>query len=270
MRRRLLALLCALASTTLGPLSATVRAEVIFDDNFESSDFFPIWGYSHTQGNHPLLSTDFAHSGAQSVELINTLPNQRTQSFLLHPLDSDPGTGNGSSTHLCFGQVSVWLFDNGAGSTGNLASFNLGSNGGPDGNLSIAAPEAGNFYMFNIWGAWSTSTVARTRDWHLLSIDSTETHLTMSIDGITIYTGAGGFPFKYIQLQMDGFVNSPAAQVYWDDVHASFTVGQAVPEPASSTLLAAGIALLFYRMGNKKRDVRLDAVRSNPRPTSSF
>ncbi len=107
-----------------------------------------------------------------------------------------------------YGDVSVQFYDTGAGQTyggyielilqnsalnesADLATTDMDWSGWPGSNQY-------NFGLFD--GSTATSAVSRTQDWHQYEIDDTPSSLTISVDGIAVYTGAGGIPFDSIQI----------------------------------------------------------------------
>ena len=146
-----------------------------------------------------------------------------------------------------YGDVSVQFYDTGAGQTyggyielilqnsalnesADLATTDMDWSGWPGSNQY-------NFGLFD--GSTATSAVSRTQDWHQYEIDDTPSSLTISVDGIAVYTGAGGIPFDSIQIHLGNFQYRPGFTTYFTDFSFS---GQTAPEPSTIALLGVGAA----------------------------
>ncbi len=187
-----------------------------FTDNFEGPALDPFWSPSAVSGSITFPSTAQAHSGNQSVQFNSTYNTGQKNITLAHDFASP-----------IFGEASVWIYDTGA----DVASSNYiqltiedTTNGGGKGAYLNAwdydaGPSNGGDYVFGVSGRidYQFTGIDRTQAWHQFRIDSEPDSLSLAVDGITVYTGAGGVPFNQVKLQMYGPTWRPAWVSYFDD-----------------------------------------------------
>ena len=233
----------ALALTTLAP----ARGGIVFTDDFEETTLNPFWSASASSGSIVFPSTAMAHSGNQSVQFSSTETGETKDLTLSHTFAAP-----------IYGETSVWIYDTGAGAvSGNYVQLTIAdsTNGDRGAYLNAwdydLAPDNGGSYVFGITGRvnYQYTAIERTQTWHQFLIDSTPDSLMLSIDGVTVYTGAGGLPFDKVQLQTYGPSWRPAWSYYFDD----FSVAQSVPEPSSLVSLGLGILTVFGYVWRRHR-----------------
>lgn len=216
-----------------------VRAGVVFTDGFEGATLDPFWTTSIQSGSIAFDNT-LVHSGSQSIRLSST----------------DTGLDKGIALqHLfaapVYGQASVWFFDTGADeSSSNYIAMALSNTGTGTYSMLVAydygfaggGPGRGDQYNLAdspFSGTTLASGIDRTKDWHQYTINSTPTGLTMSIDGVEVYSRAGDTPFDHIQLSLSG----PSWRPSWTTAFDDFEFRQySVPEPG--TLVLSSLALV--------------------------
>lgn len=199
--------LTSLAS--LVALLAQANGQTSFSDGFEGVVLDPFWIPFTNLGTVTMPSTVQVHAGNYSLQLDTSGPNGSSAgktAGIRHPFAQPQ-----------FGSISVWMYEpNASASSSNYITlwappFGVGT---LDYNLG---PAAGGSYVFAAGALGGNSTVARTTGWHHFEIASTETEATITIDGIEVYSGAGGQPFQEIQLEMHAPGWRPAWTCYWDD-----------------------------------------------------
>lgn len=223
-----------------------------FMDSFEGASLNPFWS-TYTQSGSISLSTAVAHSGQQSAQFTSTETGLDKNIFLFHDFTSPT-----------YGQTSVWIYDTGAGqSSSNYIGFRV-SNQNTSFSAGLVAFDYGfrgngpgygdqyNYFDEPIVNSSLPTGVERTLAWHQYKIVDTPQALTLLVDGITVYTRAGGSPFDEVLLSLSGPSWRPAWTAYFDDF--SFTPATAVPEPTSLTLLSIGaISILGYGWRRRRR-----------------
>ena len=223
----------------------TTGATIIFADDFETPSLDPFWFGIANQGTITFPSIAQAHSGFQSVQF-----------------DSPPNTFNAVGMQHTFatplfGQVSVWVYDTGAGLPQSHAlDLSIGNNG-----LTVASlftlkfdmgPGAGGNYNYSLGSAGIHDTpIDRSQAWHQFSIASTPDSLTMAVDGITVYSGTGSQPFDSILFRMNGGPLSTPWVSYWDDFAFS---EMEVPEPSTVVFVLLGSVGIVVRRTRSRRD----------------
>jgi hypothetical protein len=183
-----------------------------FSDSFEGPSLHPFWSLLQNSGSIT-LSSNLAHTGEQSVRLHSTYNTGQKNIELFHVM-SQP----------VYGRVSVRLFDTGADeqSANYLGIYVSNRELGVSASLFTQDYDEGSAnggtYAFTPFQAPGAATsVDRTKAWHHLVITATAEALTMEIDGITIYTGAGGTRFDRVALEMHGPSWRPAWNCAFDD-----------------------------------------------------
>ncbi len=216
-----------LAFTGTATLAQNVTA---FTDDFESPGLKPFWSQLATQGTVTYPSTIHYHSFNHSVRLDTNGPtsgNAAKFAMIRHVFPAP-----------VYGEIGVWLLDTGA----NVSSSNyLTLNTGPFtlGTWDYMTAAAGGFYTFSAPNVSGNTTIPRTFGWHHLVMRATATSSTLSIDGITVYSGAGGTRFVEVQLDMHAPLWRPGFTAYFDDF--SFDpLGQANSACASLTVNGVG------------------------------
>jgi hypothetical protein len=125
---------------------------------------------------------------------------------------------------LSYGTVSVWVYDPGfapigGGQFGNYFGLYVSS---PTNGLNIQTFDWDESkYHYQLHDTSFDTTVSRTRAWHQFVIQSTASTLTMSIDGVTVYSGPGNMPFDTVRIGTYGGV--PDAAPHLDDFQISAT-----------------------------------------------
>ncbi len=183
-----------------------------FSDGFEGAALDPFW-YKTEQSGSVRLSTAMAHSGRQSVEMVSTEGNGNKGVGINHAFPSP-----------VYGRVSVWLYDNGAGvSSSNYMILNAGDNQENaaslyTGDYDLGPGNGGSYYYnpFEVYQAFNTGVV-RSQAWHLFSINSTPSAVTMQIDGVTVHQAGGGHPLTLVSLSLAGPTWRPAWTGHFDD-----------------------------------------------------
>jgi hypothetical protein len=162
-------------------------------------------------------------TGTASVYFYDVAPGQQTLYQLLRLYDSAKYP-NGA------GQVGTQDFD------AFCYSAQVG-NMGPNANCGVFPQQ-------------TTTNVARTAGWHLLSITMGTSATSISIDGSLVYSLAGAFTFDTVQLDMQGPAFRPNTVAYFDDF--SLTATTATPEPATFVVVILALlcgAFLRFRVG---------------------
>jgi hypothetical protein len=229
--KKFLSLLGALA--VYGLSMTFVAAQSTITDSFEGTTLDPSW---FTVLNHGSIfpSTSQAHSGTQSVQLnTSAFPGDSVE---MHQNLNTPG----------YGQVSVWLYDSGAGlSQAANVNFFVGNNTTA---WSLLGSPAFATYQYVLGSSGFHDTgIGRTQGWHQFSAESIPGLLALAVDGTLVYSSSDGQPFSYSGFRMWG----APWQSNWDD----FTL-TAVPEPSTTILFALGAAAgVFVRVFRKSRQI---------------
>ena len=215
------------------PAAVSVLNGQSFVDGFEGLALDPFWTTTVTSGSITFPSSTRVHSGVQALQLNSTNTPQNKYIALQHNLAAPT-----------YGTASVWVFDERA--TDSSSNYiGLFVNGGAiavytfDYNLG---PTNGGSYVYNTAGQSAHSTIPRTRAWHQFTVASNPSNLTLSVDGITIYSGAGGQPLSDLMIYMGGPSWRPAMTSYFDDFSwtPSSTVGQSNSACASLVVNGTG------------------------------
>ncbi|MBK8975776.1 MAG: hypothetical protein IPM29_07605 [Planctomycetes bacterium] len=199
-----------LAASLTAVLAASAHAQVRgFSDDFEAATLNPFWTLSATAGWVTFPDTSNPHTGHQSVRLdsvfLNPGPNKNI--YLEHVFPQPT-----------YGAVSVWIFDQGAGSQ---SSNYIGLRAG---DLSVytfdydLGPTNGGSYAFDIVGRGGFQSIAlRSNGWHEFRITSLASGVTLQVDGIVIYSGPGGYRLPAVRLFMGGPNWRPSWTTWFDD-----------------------------------------------------
>lgn len=238
------------AGIVLQLVLVTPSAFADFVDGFEGPSIDPFWSSFTDNGSITLTST-IAHSGGQSAQFSSFNTSSNKYEYLFHDFATPQ-----------FGTASVWIFDTGAGvSSSNYIGFQIGNasqnfNAGLttyDYGFAGGGPGRGDQYDYFVSppGFVAATGIARTQAWHEYKIVDTPSALTISVDGISVYSTAGGTPITQILLfsQAPGF--RPAFDQYYDDFRFEALTG-AVPEPSTVALLGFG-SLILLRCASKRR-----------------
>jgi hypothetical protein len=248
----------ALAAITISCFLATPRVRADFADGFEAPTLDPFWS-TFIQGGSITLSKAQAHSGVQSAQFSSFDTGSNKYEQLFHNFASPT-----------YGQTSVWIYDTGAGVASSnyigfavtspsfsagLTTFDYGFAGG--------GPGRGDQYDYfdePIVPNSLATGINRTLAWHQYQIIDTPQSLSLMVDGMTVYTRAGGTPFTQVLLysQAPGF--RPAFTQYYDDF-AFQSPSASAPEPSSFLLMgSAGLALVAIRFLRCRQRRRMPAA----------
>ena len=208
-----------------------------FSDGFEAMALDPFWTPIAINGSVGFSTTRF-HSGAKSLELstTNVAANKDVQIYHQFPAPD-------------FGTVSVWVYDAYADELSanylhlRAANTALGTNADLyTQDYDLGPSNGGNYYYETFGGLNQTSSVDRTKNWHLFEIVSSPSLLKLSIDGTVVHSGPSGTPFDRIILEVHAPGFRPGVAIQFDDF-------QYIPEPGSisSLAIAIGAALCFGR-----------------------
>lgn len=152
------------------------------------------------------LSTDYAHSGTQSIKF-------------------SPGTTYNQSLSLENGDyiVEVWMYDTGAKAT---AMISAGINAGVYGAMNA------NYYLLREGSSWSATSVKRSVGWHKFTFDaSSGTELKVYIDDTLVKTSTTTTKISAVTF-LDWWANGNQGALYIDDL----TVTNANPAPVEMTV----------------------------------
>ena len=219
-------------------------AVVSFSDGFEGATIDPFWQVVQDFGAIS-TSTDAAYSGSQSAKFASASGGQRDMR-LTHDFGEQ-----------MYGTVSVRFYDYAPGQETlyqflrlyTLNSFGDNFVGAADYDAfcyQAGAVPAGPNQNCGIYPGTYTTGTPRAAGWHLFEMDANESSITISIDSNTVFSQAGDFSFRYVHLSVSGPDWRPNTFAYWDDVQIDVR-SAAIPEPATATLLGAGILLLGLR-----------------------
>ena len=206
-------------------------AHADFVDNFEGTTLNPFWSKSEQSGSVVFPGTTRAHSGSQSVELVTTNSSLDKWVFLNHQFSAPT-----------YGTISIWVYDTGANiSSGNYIQFYASRTNNTVAELltfdyDLGPGLGGSFYYYALGGQPVSTGIDRTQSWHLFYISVLPGSLSMSIDGVVVYSGAGGQPFDKISLLLSGPSWRPAWKVQFDDF-------QFIPDPGLTVQMYAGMNL---------------------------
>jgi hypothetical protein len=224
---------------SIAGLAPGARADTVtFTDGFEGSSFNPFWTLTQQLGTIT-LSTDESFTGSQSAKFTAESGGQRNL-FLTHAFSSE-----------LVGTVSVYFFDDAPGEQTLYEKLSLtDSENGT--TASVGTQDFDAFCYSAAIGALgpnancgdfpqeSTTAVARTGGWHLLSITAGINDSSISIDGNQVFNLPGSFTFDTVQLEMFGPGFRPNTVAYFDDFSINATT---VPEPQNMAWVLP--ALLF-------------------------
>jgi hypothetical protein len=226
-----------------GSYSLPAQAAISYSDDFEAATLDPFWSTVAINGSITHPSTTEIHGGSQSVQF-NVGTGSQKDVELYHAFATPQ-----------FGRASVFAFDAYADQFSGAGYVQLSLSNSILGE-SVAyvtawdfdfGPGNGGDYVYGVGSAipFAFSGIDRTRDWHEFEIDVQATYTSISIDGIEVYSGAGGNPFDRVTLLMYGPGFRQEGSAYFDDFSLS-----AVPEPASMLvwgLLATGAVVIGRR-----------------------
>ena len=172
-----------------------------FSDDFEASTFDPFWTLVQQNGTIA-LSTDQSVSGIQSAKLTSVSGGQRNI-WLTHTFPQ-----------ATQGTLSVWWYD----TLGNLYSglYAFNSTTGVQTSVGVYDNSA-PFYVFNVGGGGTYTTIGRTAGWHQLTIQVAATGIIEFIDGNQVGAADGDFSFDELRLLVSGPSFDPDATFYFDD-----------------------------------------------------
>jgi len=195
-----------------------------FSDGFEGSTIDPWWDTYVLNAPNPVLSTDHAHSGSQSLKLSN-VPGGQNYCALLRPFSSPQS-----------GRLSVWLYDTAPGLQTRYATLS-GSQGTMSFSMGIMDWVPNNYRVgAGTGGSWAEAWPGpRTQSWHHLECVATENSFEGYFDGAPVLSQAGDYRFDEIWLNVSGPGWRPAATYYFDD----FTYTPA-PIPITIDTVAVG------------------------------
>ena len=207
-----------------------------FSDGFEGGALDPWWAVYPFNTTSPVLSTDYAHSGSQSLKLSNS-PGAQAWCVLQRTFSS-----------LQSGRLSVWFYDTAPGSETRYAGL-FGSRGGSQVfYLGILDWKAYEYCVSaNVGTTEGASPSPRTQGWHHLECLATENSFEGYFDGAHVLSHAADQRFDYIDLDVFGPGWRPAGTYYFDDF--SYTP---VPEPSSIVFLGSGILALAGMIRRRK------------------
>ena len=225
-------------------------AHADFVDNFEGTTLNPFWSKSEQSGSVVFPGTTRAHSGSQSVELVTTNSALDKSVSLSHAFNAPT-----------YGTISVWVFDTGADvSSGNYIYLYATYTNNMVARLitydyDLGPGQGGSFYYYETGQQASATAIDRTQAWHLFSISALPGSLSMSIDGVVVYSGPGGQPFDKIFLALSAPYWRPAWKAQFDDF-------KFVPDPGLDVQMYAGLNL-SGSIGTAYEIQYLNNIRSN-------
>ena len=226
----------------LTSVSGAYAGSIQFTDPFNGSTLDPFWNANVQQEGYITFpsAAEVLPGCSQSVQF-----NSAGSADWVSLTHNFPG--------MTYGDASVWFYDTAAVpyTQGAYYTLLLGTQN-PAGFFPTTCaslftqnydfPGNGDTYWYHVnWtngeSLDSASSVERTQGWHEYEIDDTATSLTMSVDGVLVYSASGGVPFNAVTLGMFG---AYAPVTYWDDF--SFNGDPApVPEPGTLTLLVSAL-----------------------------
>jgi len=176
------------------------------------------------------LSTDVSHSGQQSAKFTPFDGGQKWL-WLFHSLGS-----------LQEGTLSCWFYDGGSGMYGYLYAT-MGTFPSPYYSWVGVQDWDDTYYHATggLNGEQERTAVTRSYAWHHFEITGTASGVTTRIDDIVTGSVAGDYRFDGVLLGLSG-PHYSGPNYYFDDV--SFTP---IPEPATMSLLAAGLGALWLK-----------------------
>lgn len=239
----LVPIMCAAATAMPG-------AVVSFTDGFEGASIDPFWQVTQDYGTVS-TSADLAFSGTQSAKFASISGGQRGMR-----LTHDFG-------EAMYGIVSVRFYDYAPGQETLYEFLRLytvnafGENFVGAADYDAFCYQAGSVpsgpnQSCGIYPGTYTTNTARTAGWRLFEIDASSTAISISIDGSQVFTQAGDFPFRYVDLAVSGPFWRPNTLVYWDDFQVN-AESAAIPEPSAAVLVGCGLLILGLRRPNEGR-----------------
>jgi hypothetical protein len=215
--------LILLAVLGLGLLGVSANAQ--FSDNFEGASLNPFWSTALQSGYVVCPSSTRAHSGSYSVELVTTDTGLDKNVRIYHTFAAPT-----------YGTVSFWVYDTAAGfASANSITFYVSRASAAV--ATIWTPDySSSTYNWGALGANGPTTVARSQAWHQFTISCLSDSITLKIDGIVVYSGAGGQQFDRVDMDLSGISWRPAWSMQFDDF-------QFVPDPGLDVHLYAGLTL---------------------------
>jgi parallel beta-helix repeat protein len=183
-----------------------------FSDGFEAPTLNPFWS-TQTQSGSITLSSALAHTGSQSVEFDSSVTSQAKAVFIYHTF-----------TTPTYGDVSVWVYDNGAGVLSSNYLF-LDVHDSQDSRIAevftddydLGVGNNGHDYDFNVGNTGYESNVNRTQAWHQFQINDDPSGLSVLLDGQVLYSGASQAAIGTIQVGIGAPSWRPAWTAHFDD-----------------------------------------------------
>lgn len=174
-----------------------------YNDSFEQTALGPGW-QTTTQFGAISLSTEQAHSGAQSVKLSSTDGYQREihlTRYLSSPVE---------------GTASIWFYDTAPGQATLYSRFILSAGSDFVAGVYIQDYDGGYYYAAGGGVGGGPTSVQRSAGWHHFEIDTALGQIR--IDGVEVVAFPGGLAFDNIDLNLTGPGGRPNAVYYFDDL----------------------------------------------------
>jgi hypothetical protein len=208
----------------------------LYTDDFEAPTLNSFWTLDLNPGGGQVsLSSDYAHSGEQSVsENTNGCTGDQRWANMFHDFGQP-----------VYGSAYIYLYDTGAGQwNSNYITFSVFNEGTGDSMGFSGQDWNGAWYYMGRSGMEGDgkTDVPRTLSWHQIRLDWDASGVKAFIDSLEVYSDS--IPAAYDRIEVDTYGPNwrPGWVSYWDDFQVSY-----IPEPATICLLGLGALSLLHR-----------------------